>query len=375
MEGQIRIKTVMMRGGSSKAVFLNESHIPADEASRTKLLLALFGSPDKRQIDGLGGSDYLTSKCAIMGPPSRPDADVDYTFVQVSVENPVVSYDINCGNISAAAGVYAIEEGYVRATEPETLVRVHNTNTGKIMKMKVPVDGGIPKVDGEFAIDGVPGTGAEIKMDYSQTAGAATGKLLPTGNAIDKIEVETLGKTVDVSIVDIANLCVFIRAPDLGLKGNEMPGEVPAKTLKALEEIRVKSTEKAGIKSYLLPFQVFVGPAQDFNEFLTGRHVPAKDVDFVARLFVEGIMHKAYAGTGATCLATAAKIKGTVVSEYYRPRNSDEPVRIGHPSGMLPIQADVERNVNGWKVNEVLFSRTARRLFEGYSYVRNVRLA
>jgi 2-methylaconitate cis-trans-isomerase PrpF len=375
MEGQIRVRTVLMRGGSSKAVFLNESHIPADEASRTKLLLALFGSPDKRQIDGLGGSDYLTSKCAIMGPPSRPDADVDYTFVQVSVENPVVSYDINCGNISAAAGVYAIEEGYVRSTEPETLVRVHNTNTGKIMKMKVPVAGGTPKVDGDFAIDGVPGTGAEIKMDYSQTAGAATGRLLPTGNAVDKIRVETLGKTVDVSIVDIANLCVFIRAPDLGLKGTEMPGEVPAQTLKALEEIRVKSTEKAGIKSYLLPFQVFVGPAQDFNEFLTGRFVPAKDVDFVARLFVEGIMHKAYAGTGATCLATAAKIQGTVVSEYYRPRNSDEPVRIGHPSGMLPIRADVERNVDGWKVNEVLFSRTARRLFEGYAYVRNARLA
>jgi 2-methylaconitate cis-trans-isomerase PrpF len=174
-------------------------------------------------------------------------------------------------------------------------------------------------------------------MDFSLTAGAATGNLLPTGNVKDQIRLETVGKTIDVSIVDIANLCVYFRAGDVGLTGAEMPGKMPQSMLPVLEEIRVKSAKPSGIESYLLPFQVMVGPAQDFNEFLTDRAIPAKDVDFVARLFVEGVMHKAYAGTGATCLAVAAKIQGTVVNEQYRPRNSTEPVRTGHPSGILPI--------------------------------------
>ena len=171
-----------MRGGSSKALFLRESDLPADQIERTKLILALFGSPDKRQIDGLGGSDYLTSKCAVMGPPTHPDADVDYTFLQVSVENPIVSYDINCGNISAGAGLYAVQEGYVTPTDPETLVRVYNTNTGKILRMFIPTENGKPITDGGFSIDGVPGSGAEIRLDFSQTSGAATDELLPTGH-------------------------------------------------------------------------------------------------------------------------------------------------------------------------------------------------
>lgn len=372
---QLRVRTVLMRGGSSKAVFLNENHVPADTGTRTRFLLALFGSPDKRQIDGLGGSDYLTSKCAIIGPPSRPDADVDYTFVQVSVDNPVVSYDIACGNITSAAGLYAVEEGYVRIKSPATVVRVHNTNTGKVLKVTVPVHNGMPRVEGDFAIDGVPGTGAKIDLDFSGTVGAVTGKMLPTGNVRDRIESKVLARSLDVTIVDVANPCVFIAADSLGLRGGEQPGQIPDRILDALEEIRAESARLAGIKSYLLPFQVIVGPAQEYPNYLTGEPVAARTMDLTARLFVERVMHKAYAGTGATCLGVAARIQGSVVHAQCPQVDPQAPLRIGHPSGMLPIVADVTVGNGQWTVNEVLFSRTARRIMEGWAYVRKARLA
>src|ERR1700712_325825 len=190
MDGQHAVRIVIMRGGSSKALFVAKRDLPTDPAARDRFILALFGSPDKRQIDGLGGADYLTSKCAIVGPPTVPGADVDYTIAQVSVEHPVVSFDTNCGNISSAVGPYAISEGIVAAQAPSTLVRVHNTNTGKILRIKVPVKDGAPVSEGTFAIDGVPGTGAEIQLDFSLTGGAFTGRLLPTGNVRDRIVLD-----------------------------------------------------------------------------------------------------------------------------------------------------------------------------------------
>ena len=372
---QIRVHTVLMRGGSSKAVFLNENHVPTDTALRTRFLLALFGSPDKRQIDGLGGSDYLTSKCAIMGPPSRADADIDYTIAQVSVEHPVVSYDLACGNITAAAGLYAVEEGFVRVQSPATVVRVHNTNTGKVLKVTVPVQNGIPRVEGDFAIDGVPGTGAQIDLDFSGTAGAVTGRMLPTGNVRDRIDSKVLGHALDVTIVDVANPCVFIAAESLGLTGAEQPGGLSGRILDALEEIRAESAKRAGIASYLLPLQVIVAPPQTYTNYLTGEPLPQGGADLLARLFVERVMHKAYAGTGATCLAVAARIEGSVVHAQCPAVDPQAPLRIGHPSGMLPIIADVTKNDGQWRVNEVLFSRTARRLMEGWAYVRKAKLA
>lgn len=376
MEEQIRIKTVLMRGGSSKAVFLDARDMPKNEAALSRLLLAIFGSPDRRQIDGLGGSDYLTSKCAIMGPPSRPDADIDYNFVQVAVESPIVSYDINCGNISSAAGVYAIEEGYVKPQGDMTTVRVHNTNTGKILKMHIPTRGGTPQVEGDFAIDGVPGTGAEIAMDFSATTGAASGRLLPTGNVKDRIRVDALDREVEVSIVDVANMCVFVAGESMEMTGAERPNTVPMRLLDALEELRTKAYARCGINapSYLLPFQVVVGGPQTYENFLRPEPVPAESMDLTARLYVDRTMHKAYAGTGATCLAVAAQIPGTVVNDLARKTRDGNKVRIGHPSGTLPIVADVVRGDDGWKVNQVLFSRTARRLMDGCAYVRRARL-
>jgi len=374
MNNERTLRTVIMRGGSSKALFVAEADLPREAGARDRFLLALFGSPDKRQIDGLGGADYLTSKCAIIGPPTLEGADVDYTIAQVSVEHPVVSFDTNCGNISAAVGPYAIEEGIVKAVEPWTEVRVHNTNTGKILRLQVPVRDGRPVSDGDFEIDGVPGSGAEIKLDFALTVGAATGRLLPTGHASDRIDCETLGRSVEISVVDVANPCVYVRARDLGLSGYEPPGTLGASSYAALEEIRRKSGALAGIESYLLPFQITVAEPADYQAYVSGRPVPASSFDVGAHLHMEGTVHKAYAGTGATCLAVAARIEGTVVHAVCRRRDVAQPIRIGHPSGILGIVADVGRDGDRWQVRQVLFSRTARRLMEGTAFLSASRL-
>lgn len=370
MGEQRSFSTVIMRGGSSKALFLKQEELPPEEDERRKLILALFGSPDARQIDGLGGADYLTSKCAIMGPPSRRDADIDYTFAQVSVVNPVVSFDVNCGNISAAAALFAIEESYVQVQEPKTTVRVHNTNTGKILRIMVPVKDDVPVIEGDFAIDGVPGTGAEIEIDFSDTSGACTGSLLPTGSPQDVIRVDGLDKDLRVSIVDVGNVCVFIHAADLGVSGTELPGQFSDATLDLLEAIRKRSAEISGISSHVLPLQVIVSEPQDYSTLVPGRFVKAGQVDVVARQFLEKMGHKAYAGTGSACIAVASKIDGTLVRQVCRKRDSAV-FNIGHPSGVIPISVDVERSEEGWHVKEVLYSRTARRLMQGTAFVRN----
>ncbi len=372
---QIPVRCTIMRGGTSKAVFMRMDDVPSEPAARDRFLLALYGSPDKRQIDGLGGADPLTSKFAMIGTATRPDADIDYTFAQIGIEEAYVSYEIVCGNISAATGVYAIEEGLVPAVEPVTTVRVHNTNTNSILIIKVAVKDGAPVLEGDFAIDGVPGTGAEVALDYSNTSGGATGKLLPTGNVRDTIEVPSLGRRIEVSIVDIGTICVYFRAADLGLTGSELPGQLPADKYVAAEEIRLAAAAlcklpQSGSKN-ITPFQIMVAPPRDYTS-LPGDAVAAGDIDFVARqINVDGWMHKAFAGGASTCTSVAAQIEGTIPHECSSVANTPRRVRIGHPSGVLPIFAHVERDAQGvWVVREVHFSRTVRRLMEGTAYIR-----
>jgi len=202
------LRCAIVRGGTSKAVFIMMNEYPKDPAKRDAVILAVYGSPDVRQIDGLGGADVLTSKHAIISRSSRPDADVDYTFAQVSFESAFVDYAGNCGNISSAVGPFAIDEGLVEPVEPITTVRIRMTNSDKILIAEVPVTGGKAMVDGDFAIDGVPGTGAKIAMDWSDVVGSITGKLMPTGNPTDTIETD--GGKYTVSIVDAGNPVVFV---------------------------------------------------------------------------------------------------------------------------------------------------------------------
>jgi len=369
-----RIPCVIMRGGTSKAMFLKANHLPQDTVLRDNMILQIFGSPDVRQIDGLGGADPLTSKLAIIGPSTHPAADIDYTFGQVSLTAPYIDYTGNCGNISSAVGPFAIDEGFVAAQTPTTTVRIHNTNTGRILVAQVPTENGRAKVKGDCKIDGVPGTGAKIMLDFSGTAGSATDKLLPTGNPIDTIT--TSKGPLDISIVDVSNPCVFIRAKDIGMTGKETPQQVNGNSalLALLEEVRAKATVMIGMaddvqsateKSPAFPMIAFVAPAADYVDFTTGQTIDSSRVDFLSRMMFMQVLHKTYPGTGTACTGAAAKIPGTIVHEAIPHIDVIELVRIGHPAGIIDIEAAVEQG----ELVRAAFSRTARRIMEGYVFV------
>lgn len=374
MSEQKRIPLVIMRGGTSKGIYIKANDLPSDPKERDKLILRIFGSPDVRQIDGLAGADPLTSKLAIIGPSSSPDADVDYTFAQVSIHERVVDYNGNCGNISSGVGPFAIDESMVKAVEPVTRVRIHNTNTDKMLYAEVQVKDGKARVKGDFAIAGVPGTGAPILMDFASTAGAATGSVLPTGNAVDVLE--TSRGPIEVSIVDVANPCVFVRAEDVKMKGTETPNEIDSdkELLAYLEEIRSKCCTKIGMakspedatkNSPAFPMVAFVTEAEDYVDFTSGGTIRKDEVDFVSRLMFMQVLHKTYAGTATACTGAAAKIKGTIVNQVIPHIDQIETIRIGHPAGVIPVVASVE----GTEVKKAALVRTARRLMEGYALI------
>ena len=373
---QRTIRCVVMRGGTSKALFLRANDLPVDPRLRDAVILALFGSPDPRQIDGLGGADILTSKVAIIGPPSRPDADVDYTFGQVSIREPVVDYDINCGNISAAVGVYAIEEGFVPASEPVTSVRVHNTNTDKIFAAHVPVRDGAPAVRGDCTVEGVPGTGAEIVLDFTGTVGAGTGSLLPTGRPRDRLEIPALGRSVEATILDVANLCVFVAAADVGMDGTEGPAEFTPAHLDALIAVKEAAARLVGLpEDGLVPLPVAVAPPATFRT-LSGRTIEAGEVHLLGRMAGgrPPMLHKAFPGTGAACTAVAVRIPGTIPAAVTRAVPEGAPIGIGHPSGLMRTRARV-RGGPPWVVEQAAYSRTARRLTEGSAFIQTAVLS
>ena len=368
MSEQTAIRCVIMRGGTSKGVMFDEADLPATRADRERLLLSIMGTPDPRQIDGLGGADPLTSKVCIIGPSSVPEADIDYTYALIGIEEATVSWSTNCGNLSAAVGVYAIEEGLVSPDDPETVVRIHNTNTRQIFRAIVPVRNGRPRIAGDYAIPGVPGTGAEIRLDFSKTTGSTTGKLLPTGNRRDRLAVQRLGLVLDVSILDVAKPTVFFRASDLGLTGVESPDEFTADILDRLNAVREAAALFIGLdRDSRVPTPVSVAPPTTYTNFMTGRPVLADSMSFSARrvLGVPPKPHKAFAATGAVCTAVAALLEGTVVNDVHVDRGNGL-VNIGHPTGLFPVK--VRLSADG-SVEEASYSRTARRLMEGSVYV------
>ncbi|MDX9873229.1 MAG: PrpF domain-containing protein [Clostridia bacterium] len=375
-----KYRCVIMRGGTSKGIFLLENDLPLEAELRDKVILNIFGSPDKRQIDGLGGADTLTSKLAIIGPSSREDAEVNYTFGQVDLTSSFIDYGSNCGNISSAVGPYAIQQGLVKAVEPITKVRIYNTNTKKTFVSEVPVENGRPKETGDFKLAGAPRTGARINLDFAGTAGAQTGKLLPTGRVKDILDVEGVGE-VTVSLVDAASATVFIKAADLGLTGGETPQEIDSdpQLLDKLEKIRAKGAEKMGIvKKWqdavtgmrAAPLIALVAPSLDYVDFITGSTIQAETMDFAARCIFMQVTHKTYSATCTVCTGAAALLPGTVVNEVMRKdRDEKEPVRFGHPGGIIDIDARVEKEGGEFVLKRAAVGRTARRIMEGYAYV------
>lgn len=381
-----KIPCVYMRGGTSKACFFNDKDLPDNPAERDKVILSVFGSPDRRQIDGMGGANTSTSKCAVIGKSNRTDADVDYDFGQVDVNNPIVGKTMNCGNISSAVGPYAVDEGLVEAIEPITTVRIYNKNTKKIIVAEVPVKDGKAMTEGDFAIDGVPGTGAKITLKFVNPQGAASGKLLPTGNPKDYIEIDR--KTYEYSFVDSANPVIFVHPEEFGLTGTEIPSQFNAlptynEICQTLEVIRgtgaitlgfAKNLEDARINSQTLPKIAFITKPIDYLAG-SGKKKLSSDIDCVGRLFSVGMkMIDAYMGTGAICTITAANTPGTIVNDIVRElRKTDhaDHLRIGHPWGIMDVYADLAENEDG--THTVLsgnLERTARRIMEGFVYVR-----
>jgi 2-methylaconitate cis-trans-isomerase PrpF len=371
MSGTLRVPCVIMRGGTSKALFFHEASLPEAGAERDAVVMSIMGSGDPRQIDGLGGADVLTSKVAIVSPSTtRDDADVTYTFGQVGIAERTIDWGVSCGNIAAAVAPFAIEEGLVQPTDPQATVRIYCANTGKTLEVRLGVAGGKPLADGALAIAGVPGTAAEIEVDFCRTVGSMTGKLLPTGNELDHIYVRELGRCVAVSVVDIASAAAFFHAHELGLSGAEGPGEFTDDVLAGFQAIQRAAAEAAGMPgAHGWPRPVCVAEPRPYREFMSGTLVAETDADFLARRVVlpPPRLHKAFAATGAVCAATAALLEGTVVNKVSRPPRNDL-VRIGHPTGVFPVRAKV---VDG-HVQTASLLRTARRLMTGEAVVRRV---
>jgi 2-methylaconitate cis-trans-isomerase PrpF len=382
---QLRIPAVFMRGGTSNAVVFRLGDLPRDRTLWDEIFLAAIGSPDPygRQLDGMGGGVSSLSKVCVVGPPTRPDADIDYTFAQVQVKEAKVDYSANCGNMSSAMGPFAVDEGLVRVYGKDALVRIHNTNTKKIIWARFPMDDGKAAVDGDLDIPGVAGTGAPVKLEFREPGGATTGKLLPTGNVADTLEVPGVGK-LRVSMVDAANATVFVNAPDLGLKGTEMPDEIDAAAdlMVKLGEIRLAASVAMGIaanrdealKKKAVPFVGFVAPPRD-AKLLSGEALAATDVDLTARMISNGQPHRALPLTVSLCTAVAARIEGTIVHAATRPTDDPEAeLRIGMPSGILTVAASVAHKDGEWYTEQGAFFRTQRRMFEGHVLVRASRV-
>ncbi|HOI81872.1 MAG TPA: PrpF domain-containing protein [Synergistales bacterium] len=377
-----RLRCVVMRGGTSKALFFHENDLPSDVESRDRVILKAFGSPDIRQIDGLGGANSSTSKVAIIGVSKKEGADIDYSFGQVSLDLPIVGKEMNCGNISSAVGPFAIDEGLVKAVEPITTVRIFNTNTEKIIVAHVPVNNGKAVTRGDFEINGVPGTGARIDLEFLNPEGAVTGDLLPTGVPIQVMHSE--GKEFHVSIVDAANPIVFVKAEELGLRGTELPWELErrpdSKSIMAiLENIRGQAAQMIGLVEdasmaattcpTLPKIGFYTKPAPYVDG--AGRKVATEKIDLVGRLISMGKMIHAYMGTGAVCTIVAANIPGTVISDLVTPElgKSVSNLRIGHPFGVMNVEARLSCKNGSSFVESATFSRTARRLMEGWIYI------
>ncbi|WP_158747848.1 2-methylaconitate cis-trans isomerase PrpF family protein [Acidisphaera sp. L21] len=376
---QHAIPAVFMRGGTSKALMLHTRDLPPDRDDWAPLFTGAMGSPDPygRQLDGMGGGVSSLSKVCIIGPSAREDADVDYTFCQVPVKDSTVQYKGNCGNMSSAVGPFAVDEQLVRPNDDTATVRIFNTNTQKIIHGSFPIEDGMARYDGDLAIPGVSGTGAPIRLDFVQPGGASTGALLPSGNLLDLLEVPGFG-TIEVSLVDAANAAVFVRAKDVGLTGHELPEQLESRPelLALLDAIRVQASVKMGIapdveaakRITIVPFVAIVSPASD-SPTLSGETVKGGDIDLIARVISNGQPHRALPLTVSLCTAVAARMAGSIVAEMLSPSAPDGPLRLGMPSGILTVGADVVQERGHWVARAGSFYRTARRLFDGRVYV------
>ena len=364
-----RIPAVVMRGGTSRGLFLHAADVPENQGARDQLLLDLMGSPHPLQVDGLGGGHSSTSKVMVVSPSDLADVDVDYLFAQVSVRTPVVDYAGNCGNLTAAVAQFALEEGLVSAQAPVTEVRLRNLNTGAIVIASVQVEDGAPKVEGTCVIAGVNRPGAPITTTYLDPGGAIFDSTLPTENARDVMDVPGVG-SVELSIVDVTNPMIFVRATDLGLAGDDDPAVVNGQpdVLDRVEAVRAACAVTLGLAA-TADEATASSPSQPKIAVLAPPGAAA-GADIAARAFSMQRMHHAFPVTGLLCLAAATAIVGTIPHEMADRAGSD-PSRtiVAHAAGLSTVMADVGMHDGAPAVRSVSIERTARRLMQGEAFI------
>ena len=345
------IRCMVMRGGTSKGLYFLAADLPADTAARDRILLAAMGSPDARQIDGMGGADPLTSKVAVVGPPSRPDADVDYLFLQVVVDEARVDAQQNCGNILAGIGPFAIERGLVAAQDGVTPVRIHMVNTASMAQAQVETPGGVVRYHGNARIDGVPGTAAPVLLDFLDVAGASCGALLPTGRACDAI----LG--VAVTCIDNGMPVVVMRAADFGLTGHETPADMEADT---------------ALRARVEAIRLVAGPMMNLGD-VAKRTVPKMCLISAPRAggavntrnFIPHRIHQAIGVLGAVSVATACVLPGSVAAGIAMVPPGTGQIDVEHPTGFFSVTMDIEAIGDSVTVKRSALLRTARKLMDG----------
>lgn len=343
------VPCMWMRGGTSKGGYFLKDDLPADPAARDRFLLRMMGSPDDRQIDGMGGADPLTSKVAVVSKSAREGVDVDYLFLQVFVDQALVSDSQNCGNILAGVGPFALERGLVGAAGDKTDVRIFMENTSQIAVATVETPGGRVSYEGEARIDGVPGTSAPIGIVFEETAGSTCGALLPTGNAVDVVE------GVEVTLIDNGMPCVILSAADFGLTGDETPADLEANDdLRArVEKIRLavgRMMNLGDVSEKSVPKMTLVSPARNGGCIST-------------RTFIPHRAHKAIGVLGAVSVGTACLLDdGPAARIATVPEGREKALSIEHPTGEFTVIATLD---DGGQVQSAGVLRTARKLMDG----------
>ncbi|MFM5559568.1 2-methylaconitate cis-trans isomerase PrpF [Aeromonas rivipollensis] len=382
---QVRIPATYMRGGTSKGVFFRLGDLPErcqqPGPARDALFMRVIGSPDpySAHMDGMGGATSSTSKCVILSKSQQPDHDVDYLYGQVAIDKPFVDWSGNCGNLSTAAGAFAIHAGLVdpaRIPQDGTcVVRVWQANIGKTIIAQVPVSNGQVQETGDFELDGVSFPAAEVVLEFLDPSddGEDGGALFPTGNLIDDLEVPGIGN-IKATLISAGIPTVFVNAEEIGYQGTELREAINTdpEALARFEAIRVAGALRMGlIKSPAetatrqhTPKIAFVAPAREYRTS-SGKQVQANEIDLLVRALSMGKLHHAMMGTCAVAIGTAAAIPGTLVN-LAAGGDEREAVRFGHPSGTLRVGAEA-RQVNGeWTVTKAVMSRSARILMEGW---------
>ena len=372
-------KTVFMRGGTSKGCMFLESDLPARE-EWDDIFVQVMGSPDPKQIDGMGGCVSSNNKIVVVRKSTLPGVDVDYLVGQSIVGKAQIDYKSNCGNMTAAAAPYAVEMGLVEnLTEPVTTVHMFNLNTNKYIDVTVPVKNGQFDNEGDCAIAGVDGTAGELKVNFLDPAGAKTGKLFPTGKAKEMLTLPD--GEIEATILDVSNPIVLVRAEDLGLTGTELPAQVDAERAVSarLEAIRGAACVKMGFAGNLadatenspaVPKVGFVSASQDYMD-ISGKQVSGENMDICARVISVFKCHKACPLTAASAISVAAAVPGTIVHELARQTEPGR-VRIGHPSGvmtMFPYLDNGAKPLDEIRGSGVAVQRTARRIMDGTVYI------